>query len=51
MHRAQRRPWVPSFSLAVRIILLVRIAGAMYTNISDCDEGQFYVHYITRAPR
>ena len=37
--RAQRRPWVPSFSLAVRLLFLVRISGAMYSNISDCDEG------------
>ncbi|KAG6814143.1 hypothetical protein H0H92_002138 [Tricholoma furcatifolium] len=38
LRRAQRRPWTPSFSLAVRILLLVRIAGAMYSNIDDCDE-------------
>ena len=33
---AQRRPWAPSFSLAV-LLFLVRIAGA---NIDDCDEGR-----------
>ncbi|KAF9486554.1 glycosyltransferase family 22 protein, partial [Pholiota conissans] len=38
LRRANRRPWVPSFSLAVRILLLIRTAGAMYSNISDCDE-------------
>ncbi|KAF9567750.1 glycosyltransferase family 22 protein [Agrocybe pediades] len=38
LRRAQRRPWAPSFSLALRIMLLVRVAGAMYSNISDCDE-------------
>ncbi|KAF8971754.1 glycosyltransferase family 22 protein [Flammula alnicola] len=38
LRRAQRRPWVPSFSLAVRILLLARVSGAMYSNISDCDE-------------
>ncbi|KAF8910176.1 glycosyltransferase family 22 protein [Gymnopilus junonius] len=38
LRRAQRRPWVPSFSLAVRLLFLLRIAGAMYSNISDCDE-------------
>lgn len=38
LRRAQRRPWTPSYSLAVRILFLVRVAGAMYSNISDCDE-------------
>ncbi|TFK41811.1 asparagine-linked glycosylation 9 protein isoform a [Crucibulum laeve] len=38
LRRAQRRPWNPSFSLAVRILLLVRFSGAMYSNIDDCDE-------------
>ena len=37
--RSQKAPWCPSFSLAVRIFLLVRFAGAMYSNIQDCDEG------------
>ena len=39
-YRAQRRPWTPSFSLAVRLLFLVRISGAMYSNIDDCDEGR-----------
>ncbi|KAG6841767.1 hypothetical protein C0991_007096 [Blastosporella zonata] len=38
LRRAQRRPWTPGFSLAVRILMLVRITGAMYSNIDDCDE-------------
>ena len=38
-HRSQRAPWCPSFSLAVRIFLLVRFSAAMYSNIQDCDEG------------
>lgn len=38
LRRAQRRPWSPSFSFAVRVILLVRVAGAMYSGIADCDE-------------
>ncbi|KDR85775.1 hypothetical protein GALMADRAFT_52757 [Galerina marginata CBS 339.88] len=38
LRRAQRRPWIPSFSLAVRILFLIRVSGAMYSNISDCDE-------------
>ncbi|KAG9314095.1 glycosyltransferase family 22 protein [Chiua virens] len=38
LRRAARKPWVPDFQTAVRILLLVRVAGAMYSNISDCDE-------------
>lgn len=38
LRRAQRRPWTPSFSVALRIMLLVRALGAMYSNIDDCDE-------------
>ena len=37
--RAARPPWTPSFSTAVRILLLVRVSAAMYSNIQDCDEG------------
>ena len=37
--RSAKRPWNPSFSLAVRILLMIRVAGAMYSNIQDCDEG------------
>lgn len=37
--RAARKPWVPDFQTAVRILLLVRVASAMYANIQDCDEG------------
>ncbi|KAH7930611.1 glycosyltransferase family 22 protein [Leucogyrophana mollusca] len=38
LRRSARRPWNPDFSTAVRILLLVRVAGAMYSNIQDCDE-------------
>jgi alpha-1,2-mannosyltransferase len=38
LRRAAKRPWAPSFSLAFRILLLIRVTGAMYTNIQDCDE-------------
>ncbi|KAF8846076.1 glycosyltransferase family 22 protein [Paxillus ammoniavirescens] len=38
LRRTSRRPWNPDFSTAVRILLLVRVAGAMYSNIQDCDE-------------
>ncbi|WVQ81367.1 hypothetical protein IAT38_003490 [Cryptococcus sp. DSM 104549] len=36
--RNQRGPFVPSLSMAIRILLLIRTAGAMYSIISDCDE-------------
>jgi alpha-1,2-mannosyltransferase len=38
--RKTHRPWTPSFSLAVRVLFLVRVAAAMYSNIDDCDEGE-----------
>ncbi|KAH7916464.1 glycosyltransferase family 22 protein [Hygrophoropsis aurantiaca] len=38
LRRSARRPWNPDFSTAVRILLLIRVAGAMYSNIQDCDE-------------
>lgn len=49
--RKTHRPWIPSFSLALRILLLIRVAGAMYSNMDDCDEGEFeftrYLVYLT----
>lgn len=39
LYRNARPPWSPSFSVAFRILLLVRVVGAMYSNIDDCDEG------------
>lgn len=38
--RQSRGPMVPSLSVALRMLLLVRTAGAMYSIISDCDEGE-----------
>ncbi|EAU92828.2 asparagine-linked glycosylation 9 protein isoform a [Coprinopsis cinerea okayama7 len=38
VRRGRRAPWAPSFSLAVRILFLIRVSGAMYSNIDDCDE-------------
>lgn len=38
--RQQNGPFIPSFSVAVRILLIIRAAGAMYNVISDCDEGE-----------
>ena len=31
---------VPSLSVALRMLLLIRTAGAMYSIIADCDEGR-----------
>ena len=42
-HRAQRAPWCPSWSAALRILLLIRVTGAMYSGIQDCDEGMVHV--------
>lgn len=30
-------------SVAFRIFLLVRVIGAMYVNINDCDEGMCHI--------
>ncbi|KAH9950929.1 glycosyltransferase family 22 protein [Amylocystis lapponica] len=52
LRRSQRAPWCPSFSMALRILLLIRVAGAMYSNIQDCDEVfNFWepLHYLDRG--
>ncbi|EJD54569.1 glycosyltransferase family 22 protein [Auricularia subglabra TFB-10046 SS5] len=38
VRRTARAPWCPNLLLAMRLLLLMRVAGAMYSNISDCDE-------------
>lgn len=40
--RNQQGPFIPSLSLALRLLLLVRTAAAMYSIISDCDEGEYF---------
>lgn len=45
--RSARRPWNPDFSTAVRILLLIRVAAAMYSNIQDCDEGMSHSSFTT----
>lgn len=32
--------WSPSYLVAFRMIILLRFFAAMYSSISDCDEGQ-----------
>ncbi|KAI0078866.1 glycosyltransferase family 22 protein [Panus rudis PR-1116 ss-1] len=52
LRRAQKGPWVPSFATAFRVLLLMRVAGAMYSNIQDCDEVfNFWepLHYLDRG--
>ncbi|KAK2461410.1 hypothetical protein APHAL10511_005873 [Amanita phalloides] len=52
LRRSARRPWCPSFSLAFRIILLVRFAGAMYSTINDCDEAYNFwepLHFLDKG--
>ncbi|KIR99848.1 alpha-1,2-mannosyltransferase [Cryptococcus deuterogattii 2001/935-1] len=49
LKRNQQGPFIPSLSLALRLLLLVRTAAAMYSIISDCDEVfNFYepLHYF-----
>ncbi|KAF5388589.1 hypothetical protein D9757_004689 [Collybiopsis confluens] len=36
--RYAKLPWSPTFAFALRMILLVRVSSAMYSNIDDCDE-------------
>nr|KAF8634960.1 hypothetical protein AX15_000686 [Amanita polypyramis BW_CC] len=52
LRRASRRPWSPSFSFAFRVILLVRVAGAMYSTINDCDEVYNFwepLHFLNKG--
>ncbi|KAL1951264.1 hypothetical protein VTO73DRAFT_413 [Trametes versicolor] len=52
LRRAQRAPWCPSWSAALRIFLLIRVAGAMYSGIQDCDEVfNFWepLHYLYKG--
>ncbi|KAH9897963.1 glycosyltransferase family 22 protein [Cubamyces lactineus] len=52
LRRAQRAPWCPSWSAALRILLLIRVAGAMYSGIQDCDEVfNFWepLHYLYKG--
>ncbi|BEI92503.1 uncharacterized protein CcaverHIS019_0501310 [Cutaneotrichosporon cavernicola] len=49
VRRQQNGPIVPSFSVALRLLLLIRTTAAMYAIISDCDEVfNFYepLHYF-----
>ncbi|KAI0688424.1 hypothetical protein BC835DRAFT_1443558, partial [Cytidiella melzeri] len=50
--RRRPPPMCASFSLVFRIFLLVRVIGAMYSGLSDCDEVfKFWepLHYLDRG--
>ncbi|KAJ3844927.1 glycosyltransferase family 22 protein [Lentinula raphanica] len=52
LRRTARLPWSPSFAFALRMILLVRVSGAMYSNIDDCDEVYNFwepLHFFDRG--
>ncbi|KAG8902882.1 mannosyltransferase [Tulasnella sp. 403] len=52
LRKHTRGPWCPSFSVAFRIILLIRVSAAVYSNISDCDEVYNFwepLHYLDRG--
>ncbi|KAF8527552.1 glycosyltransferase family 22 protein [Hysterangium stoloniferum] len=52
LRRSAKAPWTPSFSLAFRMLLLLRVSAAMYSNIQDCDEVfNFWepLHYLDRG--
>ncbi|KAH9982783.1 asparagine-linked glycosylation 9 protein isoform a [Lactifluus volemus] len=52
LRRAARPPWVPRFSVAVRILLIFRVTAAMYSNLQDCDEVFNYwepLHYMYKG--
>lgn len=45
-----KKIWVPSLSVAFRLLLLARFCAAMYSNIQDCDEGEIDLCYCA-SPR
>ncbi|GAV98820.1 glycosyltransferase family 22 protein [Lentinula edodes] len=52
IRRTAKLPWSPSFAFALRMILLVRVSGAMYSNIDDCDEVYNFwepLHFLDRG--
>ncbi|KAH8835520.1 glycosyltransferase family 22 protein [Flagelloscypha sp. PMI_526] len=52
LRRSARRPWSPSWTMAIRILLLFRFTAAMYSNIDDCDEVYNFwepLHFLDRG--
>ncbi|KDQ15681.1 glycosyltransferase family 22 protein [Botryobasidium botryosum FD-172 SS1] len=49
LRRTARAPWCPSLSVAFRIFMAIRVTGAMYSIIQDCDEVYNFwepLHYL-----
>ncbi|KAI0257241.1 asparagine-linked glycosylation 9 protein isoform a [Lactifluus subvellereus] len=52
LRRAARPPFVPEFSVVLRILLIFRVTAAMYSNLQDCDEVFNYwepLHYLYKG--
>ncbi|KAF9074855.1 glycosyltransferase family 22 protein [Rhodocollybia butyracea] len=52
VRRTAKLPWSPTFAFALRMILLVRVSAAMYSNIDDCDEVYNFwepLHFFDRG--
>lgn len=50
--QARSEPYCPSFNIAFRLLLIVRVLGAIFSNIADCDEVYNYwepTHYLTHG--
>ncbi|KAG8968253.1 mannosyltransferase [Tulasnella sp. 425] len=52
LRKNTKGPWCPSFSVAFRILVLIRFCSAIYSNISDCDEVYNFwepLHYLDQG--
>ncbi|CAE6508696.1 unnamed protein product, partial [Rhizoctonia solani] len=52
LRRTSRAPWCPSLSAAFRMLVLIRVAAATWSNIQDCDEVfNFWepLHYLDQG--
>ncbi|KAJ1302752.1 hypothetical protein OPQ81_003061 [Rhizoctonia solani] len=52
LRRSARAPWCPSLSAAFRMLVLIRVCAATWSNIQDCDEVfNFWepLHYLDQG--
>ncbi|CUA67499.1 alpha-1,2-mannosyltransferase [Rhizoctonia solani] len=52
LRRSARAPWCPNLSAAFRMLVLIRVAAATWSNIQDCDEVfNFWepLHYLDQG--
>ncbi|CAE6451772.1 unnamed protein product [Rhizoctonia solani] len=52
LRRTSRAPWCPTLSTAFRMLVLIRVAAATWSNIQDCDEVfNFWepLHYLDQG--